>query len=276
MNRTALRRSNNKPMRLAGAMLIQAACWGACAHAGVVTFEQTPNGATPVDNALLSGAYAIDGGGSVSFYFDANGNNRFDAGVDVLPAYELAGDADPQTGFFNSTLDRYDIAGPGHAAQLGQYFLRQPTGLSVLPGPFIVAYATSQVITALSGEIWDIDGNPDPTQPTFGTEQWRIDVLDSAGSVLASQLSPIGTQPTGPFDAAPWTFSFTGLTAGAENIRITYVGTKTSSIGLAFNNFSPTVAVPEPETHALFALGLVALGLAVRHRAAHRSSASSD
>ena len=51
-------------------------------------------------------------------------------------------------------------------------------------------------------------------------------------------------------------FSFSGLPSGVDKVRITFIGTKTSGLGLAFNNFSPdTAAVLEPTTMALAILG---------------------
>ncbi len=233
------------------------------AAAGVITFEVTPAGTPPNDNALLSEPYALTGGGSVRFFFDVNSNNAFDTGIDSLPAFEAEGNADPEDGFINGALGIADVAANGFAAQLGSFFLRQPIGLGGVPAPLIADYETTQHITELSGEIWDIDGAPGVT------EQWRVDALGAADEVLASQLSPLGTESLGPYDAKPWVFAFTNLPSSFDKVRLTFVGSKTSGLGLAFNNFSPTVAaVPEPMTSAVFALGLVSIGIATTWRRA--------
>jgi hypothetical protein len=81
--------------------------------------------------------------------------------------------------------------------------------------------------------------------------------------VLASVLSPTGITALLPNDAAPWTFAFTALPPGLANVRISFIGTKTSGVGLAFNNFNPTSAetpVPLPGAGLLLGSGLVALG----------------
>src|SRR6185437_10030793 len=75
-----------------------AAAWGSSAVNGQITFETTPTGQTPLDNAALADPYTYSGG-SVRFFFDTNGNNRYDPGVDALPEFELAGDSDPINGF---------------------------------------------------------------------------------------------------------------------------------------------------------------------------------
>jgi len=210
---------------------------GGSARAGQITFETTPSGVQPVDDAPLTDPYTYSGG-SVRFFFDANGNNRYDPGVDAFADFEHIGD-DGTNGFDSNTTGIPDTARPGYEAQLGTWFLRAPTG--ALPGPFIAAYTSATPIRALSGEIWDIDAR------NGNTEQWRVDVLSGTGTVLASTLSPLGTD-NGPssLDSLPWTFAFDGLPDGVAGMRLTFVGSKTGDVGLAFNNFSPDAALPEP------------------------------
>ena len=230
-------------------------------RAGLISFETTPSGETPVDNADLTDPYTYSGG-SVRFFFDTNGNNRYDPGVDALPQFELAGGSDPINGFHSEIAGGFDTARTGYQAELGNFFLRQPGGNQVNPpGPFIAAYTSATPIRALSGEIWDIDGND------AGTEQWRVDVLSGTGSVLATELSPLGVDATvTSLDSLPWTFQFQNLPDGVASVRLTFVGSKTDGTGLAFNNFSPDVAVPEPGSAAIM---LLLGGLLVRRRRRH-------
>lgn len=240
------------------------------AHGSLVTFETTPTGGTPVDNANLTTPYNVTGG-TVSFFFDANANNILDAG-DVAPKFEARGDSDsdPQ-GFASNKNGGFD-----HPATtgMGNWFLRQPDGIGVLPGPFIIDYNVSQTIDALSGQIWDIDATP------LFNEQWRVDVLDSHGAVVATELSPVGILQSDPssLDSLPWAFSFSGLAARSsdvDKVRLTFIGTKTDGIGLTFDNFNafeaaPTAA-PEPGSAMLFGMGLGALALAARSRSRRRT-----
>ena len=175
-----------------------------------------------------------------------NGNNTYDAGIDVDPVLEASG-PDGSDGFANQTLGVADTPMAGYFPVLGFFFLRQPSPGSV-PPPFIIDYNTAQTISALAGEIWDIDGMPGQGD----TEQWAVQVLNAAGSPLAGQPSPLGDSSA--LDGLPWTFTFSGLPAGVDKVKITFVGSKTSGLGLAFNNFSP-VDVPEPSTILLFSLG---------------------
>jgi hypothetical protein len=223
--------------------------------AGTITFEATPSGGTPVDDAQLAVPYTYNGG-SVRFFFDANGNNRYDAGTDVLPVFEHIGD-DGTNGFDSNTTGIPDTARPGYEAQLGTWFLRPP--VPQLPGPFIAAYTSATPIRALSGEIWDIDGRDGKT------EQWQVDVLSNAGAVLASTLSPsFGDASASSLDSLPWTFRFENLPDGVASVRLTFIGTKNGA-GLAFNNFSPDVALPEPSSIGALA-AMTSLGLLRRRR----------
>lgn len=211
-----------------------------CARgSGLLDFETTPAGTVPADDAFLDAPYSI-AGGTVRFFFDTNGNNVFDAAADALPRFEHSG-GDATNAFLNNVLNTPDTARAGFAGQLGTYLLRPPVN-GQLPGPFIAAYSTSFAIRELSGEIWDIDGF------TGDSERWRVDVLGTTGSVLASQLSPDGSIGAGldSLDGLPWVFQFHELPDGVGGVRISFAGSKTSQIGLAFNNFSPDVALPEP------------------------------
>lgn len=253
-------------IKLVCCIFLEVLLWTACAGAAeVIIFETAPDGGTAVDDAPLSSPYNITGG-TVRFFYDINGNNNYDPGVDVFPSFEAAG-RDTVNAFSSGWDNSADIPRPGYAAQLGNYFLRtagtgQPAGLPPPPpGPFIAQCLTSGTITAISGELWDIDGGSNG-----GTEQWRIEVLGSSGGVLASELSPLGVdESAASLDSLPWIFSFDSLAPSAESVRLTFIGTKTNGIGFAFNNFSVTF-VPEPSSLILFALACPGLLLYLRKR----------
>jgi hypothetical protein len=69
-----------------------------------------------------------------------------------------------------------------------------------------------------------------------------------------------------PLDGQPWVFSFSGLSAGIAKITIDFTGSKTAGIGLAFNNFNPTGAVPEPAVWTLLMSAAAAGFTSIRRR----------
>ena len=131
-------------------------------------------------------------------------------------------------------------------------------------GRFVIQYTSTFPVTAASGEIWDIDGNPQNST----TEEYTLQAFDASSALLATIVSPLGVidTPTAPLDGQPWVFAFSGLSAGIDHIVITFTGTKPAGIGLAFNNFNPT-AVPEPASAALLAGGLALVVVRLRRRA---------
>jgi hypothetical protein len=231
-------------------------CAASTANADLLSFETTPAGATPVDDQLLTMPYAINGG-TARMFFDLNGNNAYDPSIDLHPAFEQIG-SDNIDGFRSTFNNSFDLARPGYQAQLGNYFLRHPDDYSTVDvgaQSFIVDYDTLSTISALSGEIWDIDR-------LNSGERWRLEVLNTSGTILDSLLSPAGINQNSPssLDSLPWTFRFTDLPSGVDKLRITFIGTKTTGIGFAFNNFSPDVAVPEPSSGLLAWCGLLTGG----------------
>jgi hypothetical protein len=220
------------------------------ASAGLITFETTPGGGTPGDDTGLTAPYAIDGG-YVSFGFYASDGTYSNA------LFEEVGGPQNNSGFWNSTgygSTVYDTANPGFENQLGNYFLRQPDGYKDF-GIFRIQYSGLEAYAA-SGEIWDIDGGNK-------TEQYSVTAYGLSGQVLQTLTSPLGNNLA--LDGLPWVFNFTGLTTAIDHIDIDFTGTKTGGIGLAFNNFSATSAVPIPGAIWLLGSGLLGL-VGIRRR----------
>jgi hypothetical protein len=239
--------------------MMVAALVGQTAAAALIDFETTPAGVTPIDETgLPSGTPYSFPGLLVSFGFDLDSNGSIDS--DGL--FETVGSSGTDTigGFQGS--NGQDTADAGYAAQLGNWFLKSP-----MPGQqfgrFVIQYSSSFPVTAASGEIWDIDGQPQNST----TEEYTVQAFDASSTLLATIVSPLGVLDTfsAPLDGQPWVFAFSGISAGIDHIVITFTGTKPSGIGLAFNNFNP-IAVPEPGTLTVL-FGLAFCGfLSMRRR----------
>jgi hypothetical protein len=233
--------------------------------ASIIDFETTPAGVTPVDDALLSSLTPyVYPGLLISFGLDGNS----DGIVDTDAVFEHAGldPGEPPNGGFSGSSGT-DTADPGFTAQLGNWFLRSPVGGSNF-GTLVITYSGTTIVTAASGEIWDIDGTAQVPGGPGDTEEYTVRAYDLLNNLLATQVSPLGTLTSAiaPLDGEPWVFSFSGLSAGISKITVDFTGTKTAGIGLAFNNFNPTGAVPEPSALLLATLGFVSLMSMKRRR----------
>ncbi|MGD8589585.1 MAG: hypothetical protein PVG22_12230 [Chromatiales bacterium] len=252
-------------MKRLGQLAIVGGCLALCnpLQAAVIDFETLPGGGTPKDDQLLTSAYTIDGV-TVEFMVDDNQDGTWEA-----PRFEQTG----KNGFldpwgYTSAAGR-DTPLAGYEEQQGDFFLRTNTNsYGSFPTTNLRILYTSALgpVTAASGEIWDIDRN---------YEQWLVSAYDDQGTLLDQILSPKGTDEPpdgttsqyGGLDGRPWTFGFTGL-SDIHEILVEYVGSVTT-VGLAFNNFSPVVSlvdppepVPEPSPLLLMAVGLGVLGMA--------------
>ena len=198
------------------------------------------------DLSLLSTSTYNFPGLQIGFGLDSNS----DGTVDTDAVFEQAGHdplTEPPNGGFSGSAG-VDTADAGFTAQLGNWFLRSPVGGSDF-GVLVITYTGSTLVTAASGEIWDIDGTAQFPGGAGDTEEYTVRAYDSLNNLLATQVSPLGTLTTliAPLDGQPWVFSFSGLSAGIAKITVDFTGSKPFGIGLAFNNFDPTgAAVPEP------------------------------
>jgi hypothetical protein len=222
--------------------------------APIIDFEFVPGGSA-IDNLQISTQYRAAFG--VEFGLDIDGDGLPDAGA--FPRLEQTGGSDADSGFDNQLLGVYDTAFPGFESQLGDFFLR---GDPPLGGPFGLIISYSSAVAAASGEIWDID-----VFLREGTERWRIDALgNDFSTVVDSVLSPLGDGVG--LTGKPWVFSFDhGATADIHALRLVFVGSKTTGIGVGFNNFSSSTPIPEPSALVMFSIGLVIIGWQARTHA---------
>ena len=218
--------------RLACAGLAAVCCAPAPLIAGpsMIDFETLPDGSTPVDDQRLDHNQWYDAGGvRVRFGFDTDGDYVPDSDA----VFEHIG-KDGTDAFGNQFLNEVrDTAYPGYEARLGEFFLRSDRPLHY-DSDFIVEYETP--VTRLSGEIWDLDG------ATGYDEKWSVIGLDENGFVAAGCISGRWTRADEySFDGRPWRFALE-TDRPVKRLWVRFLGSKTSDVGFAFNNFDATGA----------------------------------
>lgn len=206
------------------------ACGGACPKGQFcvngsceppIDFETLPGGA-PADGLSINAQFEATWG--VTFGLDKDGDGKPDPGVSPV----LAQVGDPTTAFNRDTgAGDTPVAGNNN----GSYFLTDDGVVADPPAPLIITYASP--VAAAYGEILDIDG----------AEGWTVDTRDASDKVIDSVVMNAGDPGTG--DGAITSFSFSHATADIYSIRLRYTGTDTT-VGLAFDNFSPTASTPTP------------------------------
>jgi hypothetical protein len=181
----------------------------------------------------------------------ADTNVRFVALNDHTLFFEGRGE-DGVDGYLYDQGGRNDVEAPGAGSSLGNYFMRAENDVhdrTIAPGKVFSMEYDRGVLTPISGEIWDIDG-----ERTQGTEQWVVSLYGSGGQ-LAEVTSPLGTDHVGgSLDGLPWSFQFDGSDAGFGSYSLTdvrrvdfaFVGDKSFGNGFGFDNFDTGAPVPLP------------------------------
>jgi len=199
--------------------------------AATIDFETIPGG-TPSDGLSISTQFLASEG--VSFSLEGGGN----------PVLAQVGD--PRTAFqgYNLLPDQ-----PAPGTNAGQFFLTDDGVVGAPPLALLIDY--SSPVSAASGIILDIDG----------TEEWTIEALDDSGGLLSSLI--LG--PNNTLDGSATVWSFNLGSSAIKRIRFEYTGDQ-NVVGLAFDNFSPSSAVPIPPALWLFGSGLLGLIGISRHK----------
>jgi hypothetical protein len=208
----------------------------AFASAQSIDFETLPDGSPIIDEMFISDQYQADFG------------VRFDLvdPVTLLPtgSPQIAEVGAPQTAFNGCGPDT-----PLDDQQIGSFFLTDDTSVSNTAGTLLLTY--SNPVAQSAGAILDVD-----TRSGGNFEEWTIEALASDMSVLETRVITAPTGPgtcnatAGPGDATAIGFVFDRANADIHFIVLRYTGTANSSIGLAFDNFSPT-SIPDAPSVAL-------------------------
>ena len=232
---------------LAAAALTISATTSASAQA--IDFETLPDGSPVIDEMFISDQFEADFG------------VRFDLvdPVTLLPvgSPQIAQVGAPQTAFNGCGPDT-----PLDDQQIGSFFLTDDTSVSNVAGTLLLSY--SSPVAQSAGAVLDVD-----TRSSGAFEEWTIEALASDMSVLETRVITAPSGPDtcnirqGPGDARAIGFVFDRAVADIHFIVLRYTGTATSSIGLAFDNFSPTSIPDAPGVTLTDPSGIACFGDAV-------------
>ena len=238
----------------------------------VIDFETTDSS----DNDEIDVRHPRDDHHGVTVFFGLDPNG-LEGGIErTEPIFrEAVGGSDDLNGFKVDQTGDYDVEGPtfvpgsGSGGGLGGFFARADPVPNSSGGSwggdalFVIEY-TAGASTSASGQIWDIDGDS-----SSETEQFSVVAYDSSLTAMATETSPLGTSNgAGSLDGLPWLFQFDNLASPIKFITIDFIGSKSSNIDIAFDNFNASaVVVPEPSIYAiLFGIGALALVTLRRRR----------
>lgn len=200
------------------------------AHAAVIDFEDGTDDQEIAESTFDRFNVTFTAVENIDLFYEERGSNGID-------------------GFLDDPAGEYDQEDEDTTASLGNYFMRTNEAVSVrdLGGGGKVFQMTYQRAPEkpISGQIWDIDGNE-----SQGTEQWRVEAFDADNALIATVVSPLGTDNrNGSLNAEPWTFTFDGAgydLASVNKLTFDFIGSKTEGIGLGFDNFQTGAPVPLP------------------------------
>ena len=129
--------------RSACAAIVALMCVARFSSAQSVTFETTPAGGIPVDDAALPmGTPYVFPGLSINFGFDLDSNGTVE--TDAIFEQVAGPQSEPNIGFVGS--NGIDIPDAGFFGQLGTWFLRSSTSGSNF-GKLVIKYTTALTVT---------------------------------------------------------------------------------------------------------------------------------
>ena len=217
-------------------------------NAALLTFEDGNNGVASSDNLVVTDQYQAQAG--VTFYTGTGTDYANFSGVAYLEQMGAqageegtAGDNGfLHDGVVDTVADAEGLDGASQAARnlaMGDFFLRTA---SYSTDSLVVVY--NEPVTWAGFEIWDIDGNG-----STKTEEWTITAYNGwDSSVLSKTTAEMDNSvDTTSYDGQSYVVELgsEGGSTSFDRFVIEFTGSKTTNVGLAFNNFS-TNSIPEP------------------------------
>ena len=208
--------------------------------ASLINFETLPDGTTPSKGLAISNQ------------FEQSHGVTFSLGDGSSPILAKVGEGKPLA-FESRYGNGRNRPAPGQ--DIGQFLLTDNFDISGRPQPLLITY--SSPVSGASGELLDID------QSSIGNERWLIEALDNFGNPLDSIELQSGPRIDETGDGIATFWSFSRESEDIFSIRMSFTGSKTTGIGLGFDNFSPAgepPISPEPVPEPSSLLGLFVFG----------------
>lgn len=218
------------------------------ADSQTIDFETLPSGTATTDNMSINAQYEAEYGVRFSLVSPVNG--------DKVGFPRIAKVGSPVTAFVSCQGDDTPDSGLG-------------TGSSFLTDDGVLGNSSNLLVEYLSpvressGVILDVDAR---SSEPGAVEGWRIEAISASGDTLEiiQIFAPQGPDEpgcegfNGEGDGSARGFSFNRSSADIAMIEFSYIGNaKLGSVGLAFDNFSPSTAVEELQVELLFLGGIV-------------------
>jgi hypothetical protein len=216
-------------------------------QAQTIDFETLPSGAATTDNMLINAQYEAEFGIRFSLV-NQNGEK--------IGFPRIAKVGSPLTAFVSCQGDDTPDSGLG----VGDSFLTDD-GVLGNSADLLIEYISP--VSEASGVILDVDArSSDPG----AIESWIVEAYSPSGELLSTAIinAPQGPDEpgcegfNGEGDGSARGFSFLRANPDIASIQFSYTGNaKLGSVGLAFDNFSPSTAVEELQVELLFLGGVV-------------------
>jgi|GEM_PF-1448959 len=218
------------------------------AAAQAIDFETLPGGASTVDQQLISDEYVADHG------------VRFDL-VDPITLESIGSPLIAKVGAPQTAFEGCGPDTPLDGEGVGSSFLTDDSVITNEAGTLLLTY--TDPVNQAAGVILDVD-----RRSSGRFERWNVEALDASMSVIDTVIltAPLGASEcggsNGSGDARAMGFQFDHPTADIHFILIRHTG-NASTIGLAFDNFTPTTFPPPPTATASAEIDTPCIGDAI-------------
>ena len=204
-----------------------------------IDFETDKDGATPIDDTPITAItpepyaftyrdltitfeanYEDDSYGASNLAFEDYGYSATNssATTESKSGYNFV--TSNASGYPDSSIfSGPDSIATGYESQAGDFFMRSGAPMNIIR----IANSSNDPVSGASGQIWDIDNDFGGASVEEAYNVYAYSISGSDYTLLAKQLSSAVDAGT-KGDSKPWSWSFSGLTAGIDAIVVYQAG----------------------------------------------------